>query len=116
MQLEQALQRFHILGLLRLRLFLSLLADRLAGGADDPQHPLSLEMVPDGLRRLASPAATDVFALAALAWRERAWRRLADTAKPPQELLADLGLAGKERQQAVLRAVDRAAAAFPEPR
>ncbi len=116
LQLEQALRRFRILGLLHLRLFLSLLADRLGDGAADPQHPLALETDPDGLRRLATPAATDPFTTAAFAWQERDWRRLADSARSPQELLAELGLVSGERQQAVLHAIDRAASAFPEPR
>jgi hypothetical protein len=114
-QLEQALQGFRILGILQLRLFLSLLADRLGDGADDPEQPLALESDPDRIIPLPSSVANDIFTLAAFAWQERDWRRLADQAKAPREVLADLGLASGKRQQAFLQALDRAVAAFPEP-
>lgn len=101
-QLELVLQRFRILGILQLRLFLSFLADRLGDGADDPEQPLP-------------SVSSDVFTWAAYTWRDRGWRRLADQAKVPREVLAELGLDSDKRQQAFLRAVDRAVAAFPEP-
>jgi hypothetical protein len=114
-QLEQVLQRFRILGILQLRLFLSLLADRLGDGSDDPEQPLSLESDQDRISPLPPSVSNDVFTLAASAWQERGWHRLADQAKAPWEVLAELGLAGGKRQQPFLQAVDRAVAAFPEP-
>ncbi len=114
-QLVQVLQRFRILGILQLRLFLSLLADRLGDGSDDPEQPLSLEPDHDRISPLPPSVSNDVFTLAASAWQERGWHRLADQAKAPWEVLAELGLAGSKRQQPFLQAVDRAAAAFPEP-
>jgi hypothetical protein len=114
-QLEQALQRFRILGILRLRFFLSLLADRLGVGADDPEHPLALESDQDRISSLPSSVANDVFTLAASAWQERGWHRLADQAKAPEDVLAELGFASDKRQQAFQQAVDRSVTAFPGP-
>jgi TIR domain/Sulfatase-modifying factor enzyme 1/Domain of unknown function (DUF4062) len=114
-QLEQALQRFRILGILQLRLFLALLADRLGAGADDPEQPLSLESDRDRISLQLPSIINDVFTMAAFAWRERGWHRLADQAVAPRQVMAELGLAIGQRQQDFLQSSNRAAAAFPEP-
>ena len=114
-QLEQALQQSRILGILQLRFFLALLADRIGAGADDPQHPLTHEPDPDGVTRLDLVNINDSFAMASFAWQKRGWAKLATQAKTPQLFMAELGLRGAERQQAFLQAVDRARIAFREP-
>jgi hypothetical protein len=114
-QLEQALQSFRILGILQLRLFLALLADRLGAGADDPEQPLSMEFDRDRISPSPPSVFNDVFTTAAFAWRERGWHRLADQAMAPRSVMAELGLAIGQRRQDFLQSLDRAAAAFPEP-
>ncbi|MFM7642891.1 MAG: formylglycine-generating enzyme family protein, partial [Cyanobium sp.] len=113
--LVQALQRFRILGILQLRLFLSLLADRLGDGADDPEHPLALVSDQDRLSSKPPAISNEVFTSSASVWRERGWHRLADHVKAPQQVLAELGLSGGKRQEALRRALVRSVAAFPEP-
>lgn len=123
--LEHGLRRFRIVAAPGLFLFLSLLADVLAGGADDPGHPL----------RLREPAAVDRFAqamagftmaneskegitrapfsAAAFLWDDRALRELADQTGTAEAFWAALDLPRDARRDAFLSAWRRAVRAFP---
>jgi hypothetical protein len=120
--LMRGLRRFRIRSARQLRLFFSLLADRLGAGADDPRQPLRLDEAAAGdafAKALADPAitvgnpgwsASFPYSSAAYLWQWHGLRQRAEEVSEPEAFWAFLELGGGQRQQAFEAAARRALA------
>lgn len=116
LQLEQALQRFRILGIFELRLFLSWVALQLDGEHDDSLNELPMRGDPPASSRQLPMAGNDLFTTAAMGWQELGSTQLAGQSKTPEEFWVKLGQVNTDDTEKFLQAAARAAQAFPEPR
>jgi hypothetical protein len=118
-ELTGGLRRFQIRAATRLRMFLSLLADRMGGGFADSGHPLRLRnpvVDPDieAAFLMRDRGFEELVGEAAFMWKDCGLWEPADQAASPEAFWAALGLPQGERWVAFHAAWNRAVSAFPD--